>query len=233
MVGLTYRQITDAMAWFTADYQRFFKDLAAHNDRDWFHANKKRYETSVKKPFEAFVQELIDRMGKLDKQYRITPKEAIFRIHRDVRFSNDKTPYKLNSSALITAGGRKGMGLPGMYFELGPEHLRAYGGHYMPDKDTLYQVRTKIAKDPKAFRKLYEGKRFKELFGGVRGERNKVLPKEFKAAAEGEPLLFNKQFYYFSQLPAGKVTSPQLAELFMERFDAMRPMNDYLFSLKG
>jgi len=45
--------------------------------------------------------------------------------------------------------------------------------------------------------------------------------------------LFNKQFYYFSQLPAGKVTSPQLAELFMERFDAMRPMNDYLFSLKG
>ncbi|MCB0778037.1 MAG: DUF2461 family protein, partial [Flavobacteriales bacterium] len=67
----------------------------------------------------------------------------------------------------------------------------------------------------------------------VRGERNKVLPKEFKAAAEGEPLLFNKQFYYFSQLPAGKVTSPQLAELFMERFDAMRPMNDYLFSLKG
>ncbi|MCB0818301.1 MAG: DUF2461 family protein, partial [Flavobacteriales bacterium] len=96
MVGLTYRQITDAMAWFTADYQRFFKDLAAHNDRDWFHANKKRYETSVKKPFEAFVQELIDRMGKLDKQYRITPKEAIFRIHRDVRFSNDKTPYKLN-----------------------------------------------------------------------------------------------------------------------------------------
>ena len=125
------------------------------------------------------------------------------------------------------------MGLPGMYFELGPEHLRAYGGHYMPDKDTLYQVRTKIAKDPKAFRKLYEGKRFKELFGGVRGERNKGAAQGVQGRCGGEPLLFNKQFYFASAscLPAGDL--PNWPSCSWSASTPCDPMNDYLFILKG
>ncbi|MCB9170202.1 MAG: DUF2461 domain-containing protein [Flavobacteriales bacterium] len=217
------------MAWFTADFNRFFKELAANNHKAWFDAERSRYERSVKAPFEAFVSELIDRMGKVDKRIRIAPKEAIFRIHRDIRFSKDKTPYKLNCTALITPEGRKGMSLPGMYMELGPEHIRAYGGQYMPDTATLARIRGRIARDPATFRQLCEERTFKQFFGMMRGERNKVIPKGLKAAAEKEPLIYNKQFYYFSQLPPSKVTDPRLVDLFMERFMAMQAMNGFLF----
>ncbi|MCB0795195.1 MAG: DUF2461 domain-containing protein [Flavobacteriales bacterium] len=216
------------MTWFSPGFNRFFKDLAANNNREWFQANKKRYVQDVKEPFEAFVEAIIKEVAKHDKRVNITPKEAIFRIHRDIRFSKDKTPYKLNCSALVSAGGRKDMSTPGMYFELGPEHIRTYGGQYMPDKDALLRIRNKIVKDPGAFRKLYSQERFKELFGAIRGEKNKVLPKEFKTVAELEPLMYNKQFYFFSQLPASKVSDPDLVKLFMERYSVMRPLNDYL-----
>ncbi|HNR54889.1 MAG TPA: DUF2461 family protein, partial [Flavobacteriales bacterium] len=86
------------MAWFTNDFNDFFKDLAKNNNKEWFDANRKRYEASVKEPFTAFVAEAIKRIGKHDKAVRIEPKEAIFRINRDIRFSKDKTPYKLNAS---------------------------------------------------------------------------------------------------------------------------------------
>ncbi|HEX2616377.1 MAG TPA: DUF2461 domain-containing protein, partial [Flavobacteriales bacterium] len=194
----------------------------------WFDANKKRYETVVKKPFEAFVAEAIARVAKVDKRVRIEPKEAIFRINRDVRFSNDKTPYKLSRSALITAGGRKDMNGPGIYFELGPGGVNFYGGAYAPDKDQLKELRERIMDEPKKFKALYQDETFVKLLGTVQGERNKVLPAEYKEAAAKEPLLFNKQFYYGAELPAKMVTDPKLADILMTHYNAMRPMGDFL-----
>jgi uncharacterized protein (TIGR02453 family) len=216
------------MAWFTNDFNQFFKDLAKNNNKEWFDANRKRYEASVKKPFEAFVEELIARVSKLDPRVKITPKEAIFRINKDVRFSKDKMPYKLNATAIVSAGGRKDHSDPGIYIEFGPEHLQIYGGSYSPEKEQLTMIRSKIAGDLKTFRKLYSAKDFKELFNGVEGERNKVLPAEFKEVAKEEPLIANKQFYYHATLPANKITDPKLMELVMEHYKAMRPMNAFL-----
>ena len=82
------------MAWFTSDFNTFFKDLARNNNKEWFDANRKRYEASMKQPFESFTTEVIKRVAKHDKSVKIGPKEAIFRINRDIRFSKDKTPYK-------------------------------------------------------------------------------------------------------------------------------------------
>ncbi|MBZ0207918.1 MAG: DUF2461 domain-containing protein [Flavobacteriales bacterium] len=216
------------MAWFSPDFNRFFIELAANNNKDWFHANRTRYENVVKQPFERFVGEMITRVAKVDPKVRIEPKEAIFRINRDVRFSKDKAPYKLNRSALISAAGRKDMNAPGIYFELGPEVVRIYGGAYMPDKDALIRIRSRIAKDLTKFRKLREDKDFIKRFGTVQGEANKRLPPEFQAAAAKEPLLYNKQFYYGAELPPKLVTSPKLPDLLMEHYAAMAPMNAFL-----
>jgi len=95
------------MSYFTKDFIKFLKGLNKNNEREWFHANKKDYVTHVKDPFKAFVQLIIDKMQKVDPTVVITPKDAIFRINRDIRFSKDKTPYKTNVSAAISAGGRK------------------------------------------------------------------------------------------------------------------------------
>lgn len=216
------------MAWFTPDYNRFFRELAANNNKEWFDANKKRYETVVKQPFEAFVAEVIKRVAKVDPRVRIEPKEAIFRINRDVRFSKDKTPYKLSRSALVSAAGRKDHAAAGIYFELGPGSVGFYGGAYLPDKDALYELRRRIAADLRTFKKLREDKAFVKYFGAVQGERNKVLPAEFKEAAAQEPVLFHKQMYYGAELPAKTVTDPDLADILMEHYTAMRPMTEFL-----
>lgn len=216
------------MAWFTHDFNRFFKDLAAHNDRDWFNANKARYEEVVKRPFEAFIGEVIHEVSALDPSMRITPKEAIFRIHRDTRFSRDKTPYKLQASAIISPAGRNDVDSPGMYLELGPEAVRIYGGRYMPQREALHALRLHIAGHLKRFRSLYGDAEFVAHFGTIRGERNKVVPAELKAAALQEPLIANKQFYFMAELPPSLVSKPELLLRVMEHYRVMRPMNRFL-----
>lgn len=216
------------MAWFTTDYNKFFKDLAKNNNKDWFDANRKRYEASVKKPFEAFVAEAIARIAKHDKAVAIEPKEAIFRINKDIRFSKDKTPYKLEASAIISPAGRKDHSTPGIYFAFGPEATRFYGGCYQPEKEQLLAIREAIMKDGKGFRKAISGKPFVTLFKEVQGEANKVLPPEFKAHAIKEPLIANKQFYVAAEKPAKLVEDAKLMEAFMEHWMAMRPLNEWL-----
>lgn len=216
------------MAWFTADFNRFFMDLAKNNNKEWFDANRKRYEQAVKQPFEAFVAEAIARIAKLDKSVAISPKEAIFRINKDIRFSRDKTPYKLEASAIISSAGRKDHSVPGLYFALGPESVKFYGGSYMPDKEQLLAIREGIARDGKGFRKAISGKPFLALFKEVQGEANKVLRAEFKALAAKEPLIANKQFYVAAELPAKRVTDAKLMDDLMAHWQAMRPLNDWL-----
>ena len=216
------------MAWFTPDFNKFFIDLAPNNNKEWFDANRKRYEKSVKEPFEAFVAEVIKEVAKVDPKVTITPREAIFRINRDVRFSKDKAPYKSRMSAVVAAGGRKDHSSGGIYFELGPENVAFYGGQYMPEKDQLHGIREHIAANLTQFKKLRTAKAFVERFEGIQGERNKVLPKEFKEAAAQEPLIANKQFYFMAELPPKTVTDPKLVDLLMEHYKAMKPMNDFL-----
>lgn len=222
------------MPYFTQDFLDFFKELAANNHKDWFHANKKRYEKSVKDPFRIFVQDMIDKTAVIDKRFAGEAKDAIFRINRDIRFSKDKSPYKLQMGAVISPGGRKeGMGIPGMYLELSPAHFRFYSGLYMPEKDVLKRVREYIVKHAKELDKLVSDKEFVSKFGELRGERNKVLPKEFKEAAEKQPYLFNKQFYFFSELPAETILREDLADVIMEHFEASQPMRQFLTKARG
>ncbi len=221
------------MAWFNPDFNQFFKDLAKNNHKEWFDANRKRYEQSVKDPFEAFVAEVIDRVRKLDPAVRITPREAIFRINKDIRFSKDKTPYKLMMSAIVSPAGRKDHSAAGIYFELGPESVKIYGGQHMPDKDQLRRIREHIVANGPKFKKLYSDKEFLKRFGEIRGERNKVMPAEFKAAVAKEPLLANKQFYYMAALPAKIVTDPKLADIIIDHYKTMRPMNAFLAAALG
>jgi uncharacterized protein (TIGR02453 family) len=216
------------MAWFTPDFNKFFIDLAPNNNKEWFDANRKRYEQSVKEPFEAFVAEVIKQVAKVDPKVNITPREAIFRINRDVRFSKDKAPYKSRMSAVVAAGGRKDHSTGGIYFELGPENVAFYGGQYMPEKEQLQGIREHIAANLARFKKLRTAKAFVDRFEGIQGERNKIVPKEFKEAALKEPLIANKQFYFMAELPPSTVSDPKLVQILLDHYKAMKPMNDFL-----
>lgn len=213
----------------TDDFLNFYVSLAANNDRDWFHAHKDWYIEAVKKPFEAFVQALIDAMREIEPDIDLTPRQAIFRINRDIRFSKDKSPYKLHASAVINTTTRKDYSNPrGFYFEISPEHIQQYGGVYMPDTAHLQQLREHIAAHPAEFAELIADPAFVACYGTVRGEQHKRIPKAFKAAYEQQPLIANKQFYYYAERPAEDITRPDLVQLMMEQYRIARPLNEFL-----
>jgi uncharacterized protein (TIGR02453 family) len=221
------------MSYFTDDYLKFFKGLAANNNKEWFDANKKRYEKDVKAPFEKFVGDLISAISKIDKEVKIAPKDAIFRINRDVRFSNDKSPYKINRSAVISKKGKSDKSYPGIYIEAGPEYFAIYGGCYLPDKDQLAKIRQAIADDPKKFLKLASAAGFKKTFGEIQGEKNKVMPKEFKEAAAKNPIICNKQFYWGTQLPANTILKKDIVEKTAAAYKAGKGLQDYFIAAIG
>jgi len=213
------------MSFFTTDYLDFFKELAANNHKDWFDANRKRYETSVKEPFKAFTQHLIDELAKKEPVFKeLKASDCIFRINRDIRFSKDKTPYKTMCSAVISPNGKKSSSIHGIYFEFGPAHVRAYGGVYEIEKDDLYALREGIANNLPVFQKLYRAKEFNELFGEIHGEKNKKIDKDFQDAAALEPLLFNKQFYFYSTFDAERILDPALDQLLLKSYEVGRPL---------
>ncbi len=216
------------MAYFTQGFIDFFNELSENNHREWFHANKKRYEEHVKKPFYHFIADLIDHIQEDDPRIMLEPKHAIFRINRDIRFSKDKTPYKTNVSAVISPEGRKDVNYPGFYVDFNTKKLYLGGGAYSVTKEQLHNIRFAIAAQPEEFQSLLEQKAFKDRFGSMKGEKNKRLPKELKEAAENQPLIFNKQFYYMGELDHWLLLDDQLMDITMEYYFAAKPMRDFL-----
>ena len=214
------------MTHFSKDFLDFFKELEKNNNKEWFDENRKRYEKSVKVPFKNFVQEMIDRLNEFEP-IAITPAEASFRINRDIRFSADKTPYKTQMSAIISAGGKKDKTTPGIYVELSPKDVRVYSGAHMLDKDQLSNVRHYIAEHLKEFEKLISDKEFKARFGEILGEKNKRLPKELEEAAVAQPLIFNKSFYYFTKLKPSVILEPDLVDQLIDHYKVTFGLKDF------
>ena len=142
------------MSFFTSDYLEFFKELAANNHKEWFDANRKRYETSVKEPFKAFTQHLIDELAKKEPVFKdLKASDCIFRINRDIRFSKDKTPYKTMCSAVISPNGKKSSSIHGIYFDKYTNFLWCLSG------DIGAENRISYSKDEFKTKSLYSAMR--------------------------------------------------------------------------
>jgi uncharacterized protein (TIGR02453 family) len=216
------------MAWFTKDVQDFFAELELNNDREWFAANKKRYEASVKEPMLAFAAEMITRMQEVDPGIAILPKDAVFRIYRDVRFSKEKAPYKTNASMMVSRGGRGDHATPGLYFHLDAEKMAIATGLYMLEPARIHAVRSHIAANLEEFASLLADPEFKNRFGTIAGEKNKILPPEFRQAAAQQPLIFNKQFFYWAEHASREALRDDLPDFVMAHIRAAQPMNRFL-----
>ncbi|MFM1894644.1 MAG: DUF2461 domain-containing protein [Crocinitomicaceae bacterium] len=216
------------MPYFSQDYIDFFIELAANNHKDWFDVHRKRYEASVKQPFSAFTQALIDRLATQNKPFEgLLAKDCIFRINRDIRFSTDKTPYKLMGSAVVAPEGKKSTAINGIYYELTPEHVRVYGGVYEIDKVNLAQLRSGIATHLERFESLLNAPDFKAFYGEIHGEKNKVLPAEWKSIAQKQPLLYNKQFYFYATFPVDLMLTDDLMETLVHAYEVGKPMESF------
>ena len=221
------------MKYFSPDYLEFFKELAANNNKEWFDQNRKRYETVVREPFKNFIGQLILEMAKSNPELDIEAKDAIFRINRDIRFSKDKTPYKLNNSALISPAGRKDKNNPGIYLEFGPEKLGVYGGIYMPSPTQVQKVRSYMLENLKGWEAAINKTAFRKAYGDIQGEKSKRIPKEFREAAEKHSLLYNKQWYYHADLSPEVILSENLMDTILDLWNKAQPVKNFLSNAIG
>lgn len=222
------------MKYFEPDFLNFFIELAANNHKDWFDINRKRYEKSVKKPFENFVEALILEIQKDDASIQIRAKDAIFRINRDIRFAKDKSPYKMDRTAAISPKGKKDHSDPGFYVSLGPEKLMVGGGAYFLPPEILLNVRNYIMNNPKEFDSCINDKTFKSTYGELKGEENKRLPnKELMAAAQDQALLMRKQFYYMADSDPDIILSENLMDHCLKQYESGKKMKAFLRKAMG
>ena len=141
-----------SQAWFSPELFVFLRALAENNDRDWFTVDKARYEAVVKDPFLRFISALEPHLDAVSPHLDVNPKPvggSFFRIHRDTRFSKDKTPYKTNAAAHFPMRGERGVGsVPGFYLSLGTERSMAGAGVWRPEPAALGKVRDAIVSRP-------------------------------------------------------------------------------------
>ena len=131
----------------------FFKALAFHQSREWFEANRAIYESAVKGPVGDLVEDVAERLGQAKIPIKGDRKSSLFRIHRDVRFSANKDPYKTHAGVVLTRSGNKND--PGLlYFHLSPEECFFAAGFYLPDSDKLGRLRAAAARTPKGFKAM-------------------------------------------------------------------------------
>lgn len=216
------------MQYFNNDFILFFDDLAQNNNREWFLANKKIYEKIVKTPFLKLVDDLISKINTDLEPISLSSKDCIFRINRDVRFAKEKHPYKTNVSALINQYGKKDKENPGMYLELNSNLVMIYGGSYMPSKENLDKIRWYIMDNKDEFDKIINDTHFVKYYKTILGEKNKIIPKEFKEFGKDYKLIYNKQFYYNHNLPKEFITSDKLLDVIYNHYVAGYKLQKFL-----
>lgn len=212
----------------TSSYTAFFKELARNNNKEWFHANKKRYENEVKAPFLDLLDNLLPNLTEWDERILPDAKKAMFRINKDVRFSKDKTPYHNILKAGFSPNGKKSI-LPGYYLGIDATSIHVGGGLFMLRPPELALVRNHIAKDIVALTKIVEASSFTQNFGRLKGEKSKRLDKSLLPAAEKTNLIYNKQFYAMAEFPLEPFyNSDELGGEILNHFKAIKPLNTYL-----
>lgn len=208
------------------DLTQFLSELSENNNRPWFLWNKPRYDI-LRTEFLDTVTELIREVAKFDRAVAAcNPKKAAFRIHRDTRFSKDKTPYKTHFSAGIAPGDKRkpsdGAG-PTYYFHIeGNGRLLFGAGEYMPPAPRLKAIREHVVNDATGFAKMLKNKQLRATYGDLREEDGKLQrpPKGFDPDHEHIEYLKLKSFFVWTEvdleLNAPEKLVPQLARGFKD-----------------
>ena len=207
----------------------FLTALKCNNNRDWFLLNRPIY-LNAKVNFELFVQEIINEIIVFEPIMKgLEAKSCIFRINRDIRFSNDKSPYKSNFGAFIVQGGKKnGDKFAGYYFHIEPGKSIIAGGAYIPPAPWLSAIREKISENPDEFIKITKSKDFIKYFGKIDGEKLKTAPKGYPSNHPQIELLKFKSYLVVNEVSDKIIPSNDFSDHVLNVFKAMKPLNDYL-----
>ena len=217
---------------FSPEALTFFRGLKKNNNREWFQPRKEIFEAKVKAPMLALVDAINAEFAKFAPEYITEPKKAVYRIYRDIRFSADKSPYKTHIAASFSrrSGAREGAGghgtSAGYFFSIGVDGVGIAGGVYEPSPEQMFAVRSWLAENHEAFRKL--ARPAEKLMGEMHGDSLTRMPKGFPCEHPAGDLLKRKRWVYWTTLEGKVATTPKILPELIKHFKAMRPMMEAL-----
>lgn len=205
----------------------FFSRLEKNNTREWFNSHRNEWE-KVKEEFSDFTRLLIEGIAAFDPSVSLLePKHCTFRLNRDVRFSSDKSPYKIHTGAYIAEGGKKSP-KAGYYFHLHPTESFIGGGLWMPESSALARVREEIDYCGEEFTEIISSPAFKKYFTSVEGESLKTAPKGYPKDHPNIDLLRLKSFTVRCRVNNTEFANKDFYASSLLKFKAMKPFINFL-----
>lgn len=207
----------------------FLSDLAKNNNREWFDENKLRFESTVREPLIGFIEDFSEHLAKLSRHMVAEPKKvggSLFRIHRDVRFSKDKSPYKTNAGVHFRHERAKDAHAPGYYLHLDPKEPFMGAGIWRPDAKTAERIRQAILEKPDAWKKATGGA-FKRIFT-LDGESRKRPPPGVPADHPLIEDLKRKDFIAVADVTRKELTGTTFIKDFAKRCRTATPFMKFL-----
>ena len=193
----------------------FLEELRSNNERDWFAANRDRYEETVREPARAFIRAMAPALAAISPHFRADDRKtggSLMRIHRDTRFSRDKTPYKTNVGIQFRHALGRDVHAPGFYVHLEPGGAFIGAGVWHPDSNALFMIRSRIDEEPDTWREVRDGVAFRASFR-LGGDSLKRIPRGFtKDHALAEDLR-RKDFIAIHEIPLADALGPAFPDL--------------------
>ncbi len=221
----------------------FLRDLQKNNQREWFEANKSRYEDHLKDPALTFISAIGPPLARVSPHFNAIPKAtggSLFRIYRDTRFSKDKTPYKTHLGIQFRHKQAKDVHAPGFYLHVEPGASRASAmggsmigvGIWHPDGPSLRGIRDAIVADGRAWKRARDNKKFRQLFE-LGGESLKRPPRGYDQDHPFVEDLKLKDFVGYAKLSQKQILAPDFPEVFAGHCRAAAPFVRWLCQAVG
>ena len=211
----------------------FLKNIAKHNNREWFADHKPTY-VEVRDQFGQVLSEIGAGVAKFDPH--LTPDNLekstkVFRIYRDSRFSKDKTPYKTNLGGHIVAAAGTEVHMPGYYLHIEPGNSFIGGGIWRPERMALNAIRDTLAEDHAPLEKILKAKKFRDAFGELSNDDVlKTIPHGFDIDHPAAHLLRYKSFTAGRKLSQKELMSPDFVKTAIKDFKALSPLITWLYA---
>lgn len=213
---------------FTPKTLSFLRSLKRNNRREWFQPRKTQYEQYVRAPMLELIERLSGDMKSFAPELVADPKISLFRVYRDTRFSNDKSPYKTHVAARFPMRGfPRGEGA-GLYMEIAPGWVWMGGGMYMPTTADLHDIRAQIASTYPRFHRLVTAPAFARVAGELAGERLTRVPLGYAKDHPAAHYLQFKQFLGACEHEASLATSPRFYRELLNVFRGVAPLVQFL-----
>jgi uncharacterized protein (TIGR02453 family) len=206
----------------------FLRSLKRNNDREWFRARRDQYDTHVRGPMIAVVEQLRLDFCHFAPELVASPKHSLYRAYRDTRFSNNKKPLKTHASAVFPWNGLPKHEGAGLYFEIAPGWVWIGGGMWRPEPPDLLRVREHIAETWPEIHTTVRRAAFRRRLGELGGDQLSRIPRGFPADHPAAAYLKHRQFSAGTEFPASFAYSREFYPTLLATFKAMMPLVRFL-----